>query len=273
MARTFGTPWRDENRHTKYPFDQAATLATTTGQTLLEGMLLDANLYPVGGSTNLYISQIELDVDNILITLSDDNGVALATAECSLLEPPERIAFQDDFGRPAGVLVVDPLALLGLQGWGPGTFLFNNDATRFCASVCWPTPPQVLEGIELPDGTLLTGEVWLVGADGVVLRWEGASWQEAGTGETEVFDVIRVDYVGNPLFLRQQCQTDSLFETPRFVKKIVFIGPNQTIVTTPDDTGSINIYVGANLADDSALRMTLSNDGLTLLVAGSVNNT
>jgi hypothetical protein len=76
----------------------------------------------------------------------------------------------------------------------------------------------------------VSGEVWLVGENGVVVRTEGKN--------------IRVDVVGDPLFKRK---VDNSFVTPRFIKTINGI--------PPDEYGDFKIVSGSYMAGDTILRV------------------
>jgi hypothetical protein len=90
----------------------------------------------------------------------------------------------------------------------------------------------------------LTGDIWLVGDQGVVLRQDGPS-------------VIRVDIVGVPLFRRFLCEPQSEdFPTKRYLKTINGCGP--------DEFGNFTFTATNQAVADSVLRVYA--DGETIVI-------
>jgi hypothetical protein len=251
--------WRDDQQATGWPFSLDVKPSNQAGYFIPDSTFLDAAFYPVGGTVGLYISSIAVASGLVTITVSDSGINGLATGSFSLLNPPSLIDFFDSFGRPAGVIVSDPTRLAVFQAWATGTQTFTADQTEFVATVYQPSPEIGFRGFVLADGSLVTGDIWLVGDDGVVVR------NDPGNPEP----VIRVDAVGDPLFARRLCQPDNLFVTPRYVQQIKVISGNGTFTVTPDQTGNFEISVGSNLATDVALRVRTTNSGLVFEVMGS----
>ena len=122
-------------------------------------------------------------------------------------------------------------------------------AAEFAATCVTPMPAAGVRGFTTPDGTLFTGDVWLVGEDGVVVREEDGA--------------VRIDVVGDPLFRRRLCQPVQLFTTPRFVKTINGM--------RPDARGDFKITAGRALAADTVLRVyTDDTGGITFEAVGQV---
>ena len=82
--------------------------------------------------------------------------------------------------------------LSAFQTLGIGTHVFERAHTEFAATVCVPVPEIGINGFILDDGTLLTGDVWLIGTDGVVIR-KTTITREVTCGSTTTYDAIRVD--------------------------------------------------------------------------------
>ncbi len=185
-----------------------------------------------------------------------------------LVNTPDDVVLHDVYGRPAGILVSEALRLAAFQAWGVGTHTLKPSASEFAATVVFPCPEPGVRGVLLDDGTLLEGDVWLVGDEGVVFRHEEMFLPAScGLPERRV-SVIRMDVVGDPLFRRRLCQGGALFATPSFIKSLRFVGPNQTIDTVPDAQGNLLLAANNNLAEDSVLRIVTTPDGLVITAVG-----
>lgn len=226
--------FRDENALSKYPFADTADLVSTDGFALAPDVFVDATLYPIGGHAQLAITKIAISLQVVTITLGDPITTNLATAVFSLQDLQEIIPFTDAYGRPAGILVADTVALAMLQSWPAGEHKFLRGTAEFVASCCVPQPAAGVRGILTDADELFTGDVYLIGEDGVVLR-------EISEG------VIQVDVVGDPLFVRRTCDPVALFATPRFLKTLNNI--------PPDEYGNFSIDVAADQVDTPAMRI------------------
>jgi hypothetical protein len=261
----FRTPpeWRAQNDATKYPFSLRATLVNAEGRFFPEGTFLDAALAVVGASDALYLSAVTIVGGQVTIAVGDPSHRELATGTFPLASPPDLVPLEDASGRPAGVLVSEALRLSVFQAWGNGRHEFKPEQTEFVASVCTPTPESGVRGVLLADGTLLTGDVWLVGADGVVL-----SSDQGVASDGSPVTLIRVDVVGDPLFRRRLCATAGKFATPRFITAIRFVSPNQSFLCIPDAYGNVTIVASNYLALDAVLRIGPNGSGLTVNAVG-----
>ena len=220
--------WRDSHATTKYPFIDSATLVSDDGEVILEGVFLDASLYPFGAAKGLYIASIERTIENkVVITLVDSSGfdqcsgsfvldelntvdqddmafsqVGKFTSPCSPLSDEDDdylIRFVDTKGYSAGIVVANLTMLKTFVGWSIGVHRFSPEATEFAASVVVPTPDVGVRGFELSNGDIVTGEVWFYGEQGVTLSC---------SKDTQDNQIVRVDVVGDPLFVRANCATD-----------------------------------------------------------------
>lgn len=243
--RVFYKEWRDEQAGSKYPFADGASLAASTGLVLDPSIFLDAVVYPIGGGPRVYLTRVSArGTRTVTLVVGTQNGAALASAEFDPLDPPSELNLTDALGRPAGMIVSTPDRLAAFQTWPFGDHDFGQSA-EFVSTCVVPMPAPGLRGLLLEDGTLFTGDVWVVGEDGVVVR-------EDGTG------VIRIDLVGDPLFRRRLCEPNDLFVTPRFVKTINGV--------EPDERGNFLLTVNSELAGDTILRLFPTDDGKALKI-------
>lgn len=267
--RRLYTEWRRSTEATRYPFSERASLVNEEGIVLLEGTFLDAALTVIGAQAGLFLAQAVVDHDQVTLVLGDPQNANLASGSFKLVQPESVISFTDTFGRPAGVLVSESQRLGIFQSWGVGTHVFLPEQTEFAATVCFPTPEAGLRGILLDDGTLFTGDVWLIGDDGVVLRVEDVNLPAVCGLAARTVQVIRVDIVGDPLFRRRLCTPVNLFQTPQVLRRLRVIAPNISFECGPDAAGDIKLAVHNDLIADTVLRLNSTPDGLVIGAIGS----
>ena len=243
--RIYYEEWRDEQAGSKYPFADRCTLTTDTGLALAADTFLDAILYPVAAPRRLFLTAAKAEgTRTVTLFLGDEGGTQLASVRFDPLDPPAELAFEDAYGRPAGLLISTPDRLSAFQTWGFGNHAFGQTA-EFAAACVVPVPGDGVRGFVLEDGTLFTGDVWIVGEDGVVVRKDGDK-------------VIRFDLVGDPLFRRRLCEPNDLFSTPNFIRTVNG--------QPPDANGDFKITVNSQLAADTILRVYPADTGDALRV-------
>ena len=94
----------------------------------------------------------------------------------------------------------------------------------------------------------MTGDIWLVGDQGVVLRREN-------------INTIRIDIIGVPLFKRFLCEPQaSNFPAKRYLKTINGCGP--------DEFGNFTFTATNELAEDSVLRIYPDNGTIVVDTVG-----
>lgn len=272
MGRVLFPEWRKQNEPTKYPFSDAATLTNAANRVVTEGTFLDAALYPVGDSTGLYLTKAVVTFQAVTLYVGTQASPELASGTFPLVDPPDQVAFFDPYGRPAGVLVSEGRRLGLFQSWGVGTHEFEPADTEFCASCVFPTPEVGVRGVRLETGELFVGDVWLVGDDGVVFRLFEREVPVPGSCQTRAVREVRMDVVGDPLFRRRLCQPNNLFQTPQFLKAVRVVGPNMDFTVPPDPAGNINLTAVNDLAADTVLRITATDNGIVIGAVGTVTD-
>lgn len=268
-TRVLHPQWRDVWETTAYPFEDSSPLVNSGGESIDRQTFLDAHLYPVGATGPMRIGIVDVGHEVITLSILDERNNELCKGIFSTPNPPSDIELVDQWGRPAGVLISSPAKLSQFQTWGVGQHTFAVGKATFCSSVCMPTPEVGVRGIQLEDGTLLTGQVWIIGDDGVVVRHEQGQ-QAAACSNSDTVDVIRVDIVGDPLFRRRLCgPDDTLFDPPAPIRGIRITDGQHEIVCPADDFGDFSIRVNNDLATDTALRVRQLSDGLIFETVGS----
>lgn len=199
--------------NTKYPFSDTATLTDIEGTfTIPESLLIDASLYLPGASKDLYISEIDIGLEFTRITISEENGSLTAQAVITSDLDTDVIPVTDGRGCMVGCLVSDSSRLSFLRSKDTGTYTFSPNGTRFAARCVFPDSGAGVSGIQSGDSVLF-GDVWLIGGDGVYLTVED--------------NTIRVDIAGDPLYSLACCDTSSSeYKTPNYLRTINGLKPD-----------------------------------------------
>jgi hypothetical protein len=264
--------WRSSLEDTKYPFEPGAKLVNGSGDIIPPDSFLDAHLYPIGGGAPIYLSSIVITVDNIIFHIGDNSSNDIASGSIAVTGSSDTVRLTDAYGRPAGILVSEAARLGLFRSFGIGEHVFTKEQTPFVATVCMPTPQIGVRGIVIPDGTVFTGPVWIVGEDGVVVSKETVTSPATCDRGEETYEVIRVDVVGDPLFRRRLCIPADLFTTPNFMRGIRVVNGSEEWVCTPDEHGYFYIQGNDSLAGDPALRVRTTTRGeLKFEVVGTSN--
>lgn len=261
--------WREYNGPTNYPFVDTATLRNDSGIFIPEGAILDAVLYPVGGGSLLRLSKVVVTQQSVTVYVGDETNDELCSGELQFDNANDELRLQDAYGRPAGLLVSEVNQLLTFLAWPPGTHAFTYAQAGFTLDVCIPAAEPAVRGFLLDDGSLMTGDVWLVGDDGIVLTLESSPVLTEGcdaTSDEPAYPTIVVNIVGDPLFRRRLC--GGLFSAPQFLRTITVRRDCRQIICYPDATGDFKMTVGHSAAPDTVLRIRHTGGGLRIEAVG-----
>jgi len=240
--------FRNELEDTSYPFADTASRTTTAGTaTIAKGSFLDATLYPVGSTARLGIMEITVTATLITLWIGDSAIPHRCYAAFDPLQPPDILAVVDTYSRPAGMLVSESLRLAQFATWDTGSHVFDEGAAEFVASCVIPMPAIGVTGLRVGDGEVLTGDVWIIGERGVVVRLEDSK--------------IRVDVVGDPLFVRKLCGEATLFNPPAYVQTINGRPPNEL--------GDYRLEITNAFAPETILRLVPTGAGLRIEAVGN----
>lgn len=235
--------WRDENARRAYPFGDDATLQNGSRQIPVSAFL-DARIYTTG-LPDTYLSAVRTDGQTVWLTFRDD-GREVATGQT---DPPDQplVRLSDPYGRPAGVVLLSDEGLSDLRSWGPGSHVFSKAATRLANSAVVPIPPAGVQAFLLPDGSIVSGEVWFVAGPGLIFEAEGGQ------------PVLHV--VGDPYVRQRLCAEANLPIPPfRCFRTINNLAPGAA--------GNINLTTGDSAAD-SILRIDASVGEIHVHLAGA----
>lgn len=234
--------WRNGNEHIRYPFADDATLINVGGAIIDQDLFDDARIYPIGGNVGLYLSRVEVTTLGIYFHIADPVAGELASGGYLFADSvPNEIALADQYGRPAGILVSTAEKLQAAAGsFQVGNTDFTQEETEFAPTVAIPVPATGLRGILMDDGGFLSGDIYLVGSNGVVLSVEDGA--------------IRVDVIGNPYALLEACAAEG-FVAP------AFCGLKTINNIPPDANGDWKLTVGGNLAPANIIRISQDTSG------------
>lgn len=237
----------DEFALSNYPFTDRSTRLSDGGIELPRGLIVDAALHPIGFSGVLSLTSVVVTPESTTVWFGTEDDTDIASAEIRTASASDQLAVLDTLGRPAGLLVGESGSLAGFTAFPLGTHVFSDGAAELVPSVVLPSPEVGVRGLRLADGQVLTGPVWLVGEDGIVIR-------EVSPG------VIRIDAVGDPLFVRKLCEPAGAFASSRFVRTI-----NDC---PPDEFGNVQINFGNLLHRQTVVRVYPTQTGLEFGAAG-----
>lgn len=260
-ARILFPQFRDEQSASKYPFADSATLLSGTGFKIEPDAFIDASFYGIGMSRRVYLSAITVTAQTTIFTIGDETSPNQLTGSYENTAPPENgvIPLADVYGRPAGMLLAAPTvrnedgditrvsALAQFSAWSLGLHTFTAAAAEFTATVVIPANEPGVRALIPETNQLQTGDVWLVGKNGIVLRAEGEH-------------VVRVDVVGVPLFKRFVCAPQTEFKTTRYLRTINGCGP--------DAFGNFIIRTENTLTPRTNARVYPSGGALTINTIG-----
>lgn len=253
-ARILYPQFRDEQSDSRYPFSDRATLLSSERKLDIgRATFIDASLYAIGGDKQAYISAIVVGPQSVTIQIGDSGNKNRASVTYNPADPPESgvLTLADSYGRPAGMLLSSSTALAIFGSWPFETHTFKQANAEFVSSVVIPAKEAGVRAVKTPTGSLLTGDVWLVGDQGIVLR--------AVDDRT-----IRVDVVGEPLFVRHLCSAANLFSQPTFVKTLTVNG----ISCGPDAYGNFIFTATGHEASDTILRVYTQDGNVKIDTVG-----
>ena len=250
---------------TKYPFIPTASLTNGT-VFFLEGTFLDAHLYSVDSPGRYYISKVKVTSGSFTITLGDSATSDRLFGTVLLPVEDSYVSLKDAYGRSGGILVSEPARLSLFSGWGVGEYLFDQEQTEFCVTCQMPVPAAGITGFKLENGDVVSGRVWLVGDDGIIIN-TASSTDKNGNPIT----LLQLNVVGDPLFLQKLCNPANLFVPINPVRTIRVINNQTTYDCTPDEYGNFNLQMNDATAGDAALRIRTTTEGILFEVEGSTN--
>lgn len=176
MAENQYEEWRTLNASRRYPFADDVLLVDTQNRRLPDNVFIDAMFHPVNLTGRLYLSS--LSFSELSVQVSDDLG-EVATA--AIGEDLTAFNFYDSLGRMTGIMVPGPGFSLT-----SGDFVFTQEASGLAQACVAAQNYSCLNAVLLADGTLLTGQIY----------WEGENGIRVNTEYLDGIPVIRFDALG-----------------------------------------------------------------------------
>jgi len=161
-----GPTWQDSLRGLQYPFAAAGPIQAEDGTVLDPGVLTDLALFVSAGVEHvaLYTITVVQGVQAVL-TFADDTGATRGAATVTPASTDQvGITFE---GVNAGFLTFEAAPMRGVLNWTSGRYVFR---AALVPHVLVFSDPAWRRGLVVPGGEVLTGEIWLVGADGIQLE-------------------------------------------------------------------------------------------------------
>lgn len=251
-------PFRNEQGASRYPFtDDSKLQASGTSFIIDPACFTDASFYPIGGGDAVYLYQIVVSALNFEFFVRTSNPSVIIRGAYDWRNPPVNgvIDFYDDYGRPAGLILVDKDQMQQFSSLNVGTYNFGLSAAQFVATTFIPAKEPGVRAIQSANGaSFFTGDMWLLGSDGVVVR-------------AETDHIIRIDIVGVPLYKRVACDTGTPAPPTKFLKTINGCPPDEfgNFTITATEKG---LPAGR---DDTVVRIYPTDGGLVFEAIGGGN--
>ena len=86
MPTPYHQPWREKHENSRYPFSDESSLLSVDGLDIGVDTFLDASVYPIGGSSQMYLSKVTVSTAKITIYIGTVAEPELCSAEFDPLE-------------------------------------------------------------------------------------------------------------------------------------------------------------------------------------------
>lgn len=162
--RILNQQWEDSLRGERYPFAGTGEVRSASGQILDDNLLLDLNLMVDEQTSQVNLGWIEIEDDDLgrsaIASFTLPTGRVAGTAVLWPSPAPLGIVPIFNGTLTVGYLRVDPYRLEVLLGWPAGAHRFDD--VEILPHLLVVSDKRWRQGLELPDGTVLTGDVYLV---------------------------------------------------------------------------------------------------------------
>ena len=240
--------YRNQNSNRSYPFADDASLLDADGNALPSDFIIDAFLFPIDVGGGVYLQSIDTVSGKIYFAADgtpDPFGIATYAGTDTAY-----VYETGTYGRQIGVVVFGAGTNQIVGGTAVRTFTY--EATALTPAAFIPMNQPGVRGILLEDGSLLTGDITIVGGPGVNITSFGGT-----NSGWVVFDFVGTlpptpDDCGDPNpLIKRICfdrNTNSLFSLSLYTGGIALSGYGfnqddickaQRSVSLPDENGNL----------------------------------
>lgn len=155
--RVLNQQWEDSLRGERYPFEGTGQITTTTGRILDDDAILDLNLMVSQDTSEVFLSSITVtDTAVLRFTLSDGTlaGTLTVTSTVTESEPVLRGDLVVGYAR------LNPDVAKMILTWQQREHSIVD--VQIIPHLLIVSDVRWQPGLELPDGTILTGDIYLV---------------------------------------------------------------------------------------------------------------
>ena len=182
MTRVLNPQYDDQLRGTAYPFLGTDPLTTTDGYVIPNDAFLDASLLVPLETESVTLHAIDVAGDSTLTLHFNTPTGELGTATVGLLDEGI-IDIVDQVGNSAGMIRIANGPMGAVRAWPQGTRYVDRE---LLPHLLVATPGSSQRAIQMPDGTIVRGSLYLVGGPGVHLDLDPST------------SGVRVNVVGEP---------------------------------------------------------------------------
>lgn len=164
--RLYGPTWADSLRDLQYPFAVPGPVRANDGTVLDPDVVTDLAVFISAAVRKVYLYQVTVEQGvKATFIFADNTGVQVGTA---VVTPADtgRVGISLN-GVNSGFLTFQAIPMRGVLNWASNTYTFR---VEIVPHVLVFSDPAWRRGLILPDGTVMTGTVWLVGANGIQLE-------------------------------------------------------------------------------------------------------
>jgi hypothetical protein len=177
--RIVNRQYRDNLQLTRYPFQGTEPLITTSGAQVPDQLFLDLAIMVTEETVAVALTQIVVASATAIASFSDNNGTVVAIANLSTVDGQGQVVLMKG-SLQVGYALVSLNAVTIVNGWPAGTYTLDAPILSHLLVI---SDPAWLAGYLLPDGTVLTGDVYLVADHGLWLNHTSTGFQFNVTGD------------------------------------------------------------------------------------------
>jgi hypothetical protein len=158
-----GPTWPDALRGLQYPFAIPGPIRADDGTVLDPDVVTDLALFVSADVEKVLLYTVTV-VQGVSATFTFANGAGTPVGTVTVTPVSNGRAGISLNGVNTGFMTSDPTAMRGVLNWTSAVYSFR---VELVPHVLVFSDPAWRRGVVLPDGTVLTGEIWLVGSDGI----------------------------------------------------------------------------------------------------------